>query len=1342
MSMRFVAHPESWLWAIFLQFIILQEPNAQPAAAKFHSVQVPEGFPNNSILAITQDQTGFMWFGTYEGLCRYDGHRIITFSHQAEDDRSLPSSQISALLTDRQGRVWVGTDDGLGLLHPSDGTFSRFLYNQDVRDTKIRIWTMIEDRDGRLWVGTSNGIYRWQPKTEAFEKLTNVLSENDIESHNVTAIRQDKSGAVWVVEGIYLGQYSPDGKFLRRYNYGALLGKEGFADKIRSLAIDAQQRIWIGAQKGIRAFFDIKNGKFVRQNMLGQLVEDQLRIVQIIEDPQRGIWAAGGNGVNYFNTKTLQRTSYRNNPEEPNSLIDNGVMSIFRAANGVLWVGTYNSGVQYMLPKEERFKMLTVEDGLSYNIVSSVSEKSSGELLVATSGGGIDWLNPNKDKFTSVPHLQRQWVHSAYVDPKGDIWVGADGLKHFSNQSKIWKHYRHDDSDSRSISSGVVLTTMMDLHGRVWVGTSSGLDRYDPNTGEFVHNNLNTSGKPIYALLEDSRGNLWIGSSGGMVYVLKKNEVEFRNVSMRSGPDSGKIASGSVLTIAEDVHGTIWIGGHEIGLKKYNVRRNTFEDFDCPGLHSKYKHILSMQSDAQGRLWLGMLSELVMVDPSSKKAIHFGKQDGISISEFSLNAVLKDSKGHLYFGTNKGLLHFDPQQVQINKDAARVIFTGLQVNGRTISANDSSHILNRDIASTTRLTLNQHHHYFTVFFSLLSFIQSEKNSYEYKLEGVDSAWRATGESFVTFNDLAPGTYKLIVRGYNNDQTLSQNEAVLTIILAPAWWQSWWAYLVYAISAMVLVAGVVRYFWMRASFDKEVELNQAKINFFTNISHEIRTHLTLIIAPLSHLLASSDPESEDQQSLKLAHNNSKRLLSLATELLDFRRIESNQLKLQVMKHDLVAGINKVLTLFEHAASEKNIRVSVTFNSETIPVFCDLQQLDKAIFNILSNAFKFVGENGHVSIDITENQTDVKVRISNDGKPIPQQDIEKLFKNYFESYRSDGQNRGYGIGLALAKAIVALHHGSLTVHSDEQATSFEIVLLRGIAHFSSSELATDYVSPNEFSGVHTMTGDPEYKTNLNEKQADKVTDTILIAEDNIELLDFIAAGLNRYRIIKCTAGDQAWEQTLEVIPDLVLTDVMMSGMSGNQLCNHIKSDSRTLHIPVIVLTAQILPEQIIETLELQADHYMVKPFDLHELELRISNLLSLSKAVRKRAVSEPAFTDLENKLSSQMDRDFVAKLTDFILRQMTHPQFGADMLAREMGMGRSVFYKKVKSVTGMSVNDFAKIIRVEKAAELLRENVFHVNEVAEMVGFSDRRYFSKEFAKITGKSPSQYVKDLRG
>lgn len=1044
------------------------------------------------------------------------------------------------------------------------------------------------------------------------------------------------------------------------------------------------------------------------------------------------------DGLSIIDPQTYQCTSYQYDANDPESINQNSIHSVYKDRDGSMWIGTFYGGVNIVYNPNVSAPLVehqyTVPQ-ISNNIISSIAIDEKNNLYIGTEGGGLNYLDRLTNKISTFVNqpgnagsLSSNLVKKILIDKDKNVWIGTHGggLNLFNRNDHTFRQVL-TNLPFLSYRQSEIVALQEDSKNIFWLGAHAGLYAFK-RTNTLLTPLLENELKPlrsvnISALLEDKNKNIWIGSLTGLYFFNRQTE--------RISSIAVKHHIKNINCITEDSEGNIWIGLSHGGLATYDRSANAVVPVTLNNNLSN-KNILGILEDSQNNLWISTGNGLVKYNFNDGSVRMYTKSDGLPGNEFNYNAFFKDKTGEMFFGGMSGLVSLFPDKIKNNKFAAPVVFTGLKV----LNAGDESGILQNDIDYVDRVELKHNQNTFTINFALLSYIKSNKNIFGYKLRGVHTDLIRTNIPSATFTNLAPGSYTLEINGANNDGVWSYPR-LLKIKILPPFWATWWAYLFYILLASTILFFIFRFFYLRALLARDHELHELKLNFFTNISHEIRTHLTLIQAPVERM------ESENKQNpgllRQLAHlkNNTNRLLHLVSELMDFRKAETDSMKLHIAGHDLISFLSSIYETFEDLAQSKNINISFVHDKKEALLYFDSEQMEKVFYNLLTNAFKFTPHGGRVEVYVEDQENKILIHITDNGKGIAPQYIGKLFTNFFQVDDHTSQNTGYGIGLALSKAIVNLHKGAITVTSTPSApeqegrTRFTVTLLKGYDHFASEVVSKD----NEEHRASVRETEPEkedtgYAENIPEKQ-------VLVVEDNESIRELIRETLeNYYSVTLCEDGLTGWEAATKIIPDLVISDVMMPGMEGTLLAQKLRADERTSHIPVILLTAKSTQADQIEGLSKGADVYLTKPFSVEVLRLSVKNLLTSREKMRKKFSKEFTIAP-KNIVIQSADEEFLNKLIGITEEELDEPGFGVERLASKVAMSQSVLYKKLRAVTDMSVNEFIKSIRLKKAAQLLISKQYNVSEVSLMVGFYDRKYFSKEFKKEFGVTPSEYA-----
>ncbi|MDH7464211.1 two-component regulator propeller domain-containing protein [Chitinophagaceae bacterium 26-R-25] len=1334
----------SLLYLLGLFFFFVPGIPASGQKISFDHLSVEQGLSQNSVLCITQDDKGFIWLGTRYGLNRFDGVHVVVYKNDPADNHSLSNNYINTLFFDSERTLWVGTSTGLDIFNAATNSFHR-IDLQGSKDRQPEVYSVAEGKKEELWLGTSKGLfYCGNTATDRFIPAPQKEFPEEVKTHAIQKLFTDSKEGLWVAtfKHLYYFSKTSDGYLTKEFKSSPDDPSTLSDELVQSIAEDKEGKIWIGTINGLNCF-DPTTEKFTRYRSgpsENSLINNNVR--SLVVDQLGKLWIGTQEGISILNPVTRQIESLANNAEDEKSLSQNSVHSIFEDANGSIWVGTFFGGANithHITASFTAWQHRNSKSSISNNVVSSIAADEKDNLWIGTEGGGLNYYNKATGQFTVYKNiageqggLSSNLVKTVFIDKDKNLWVGTHGggLNLFDPKRQQFKYFLNDENRKHS----EVEVLLEDSKNRFWVGSHSGLKvfkRDGTNLSsigyEGVLNNLDA--KNISALAEDSHHNIWIGALEGL-FLLQHTTDTIKPVSI------GHNTSPNINCILVDSKGTMWLGLYNEGIARYNNDDNSFTVYTTAnGLPNN--NVLGILEDDQNLLWVSTSNGLARFEPAAKTFQTYTTSDGLAGNEFNNNAFYKKRNGELFFGGMKGMTSFFPGKIERNTKSSPLVFTGLKVFNTPVVVNDGFKILQKDIGLTDQLRFSSQQNTFTIEFALLNFIRPDKNKYAYKLEGVHKDWTAISTPSATFTNLPEGNYTLLIKGVNNDGVLSQPVSMKITVLPP-FWKTGWAYLLYTLLVAAIVFFVVRFFYIRALLRRDKDLHEIKLNFFTNISHEIRTHLTLIMAPIEKMQQENASNNVLQHHLDNARKNANRLLKLVTELMDFRKAESHHLKLHVANHNLIEFLNDIYTSFEGVSMVKKIRASFVHDINAVNLYFDKEQMEKVIYNLLTNAFKFTPGGGSIILHVENKSDKVEIHITDNGKGIEPQYLDKLFTNYFQVNDSKSQNTGYGIGLALSKTIVGLHHGSLTVESTpamenkEGYTRFTVTLLKGPEHFSEAELQT---IPETAEAFQTKKPAEPVASKIDEAVEEKHYN-VLVTEDNNELRTLIKESLRQYNVIECVNGVDGLKAAFEEIPDLIISDVMMPEMDGFTLCQKLKTDEKTSHIPVILLTAKSSQSDQVTGLDTGADIYLTKPFSTQVLELSVRNLLTAREKMRLK-FSKEFVLQPQNIVINTVDEQFLTRLIGIIEQYMDDPEFSIELLSTKMMMSQSVLYKKIRALTDMSANDFAKMIRLKKAAQLLQQGQYTVFDVSVMVGFNDRKYFSKEFKKQFGKTPSEFI-----
>ncbi|GGM84628.1 hybrid sensor histidine kinase/response regulator [Dyadobacter beijingensis] len=1312
---------------------ILLFPNAYGQV--FKNFTEVNGVPLSSTLGITQDKQGFMWFGTEGGLYRYDGK---TFTPYRTGNDHNPK-YIREMTTDSRGNIWIAsTRSGLHRYEPDKHIFTNFEHDSananSLSHTSVNC--VMIDRKNQIWAGTQDGVSRITEDRGKFRIKRYLQKDFSGQTLQIRSLAEDKAGNIWVATGDGLLKMRNDGSQARLYRIPSQKTQIDLS-QIIFVYVDDSGTIWLGSNGTGLYQFDPVAEKFSLIETFKAPNGEFPRVSKMVPDGKGKYWMATTLGLVHFDPRTLRADWYVNRPGDSNSLGNTVLFSVYLDRQGGVWCGSFYAGISYLHSDSPQFTSwpFAVTDVRSRSFTNAWLGKGKAKHIWAVSDN-LDQLlvfdtNGNNPSSFALKLAKEADYYGIFLDENDVFWAAGNSILTSLNlRTGSYQHYPITAEGETWLANARTFAIFTDSRGRFWIGGYYGLLMFDQKRGKFIRQTpVNISVRSFY---EDSKQNIWIGCANEVYRVNAKD-------STAAAPPLEKISVGPETTnyfwkITEDPSGTIWAAGTNF-LFQYNAKKNRFEpNADVPG-----GFIKDVVPDGQGYLWLNATHKLLRYHPKNRTLQSYGYGDGLPQNGLIMQGSgTTDARGNIYFLTNQGMFSFDPAAISVNEDTNPLMLTSLKLYNKEVATGDSTGLLPEPLWKTRAITFRHDQSIFTIEFALLDYVRSGQNKYAYKIDGVDHDWNYVENPSATYTNLPSGTYTFQVKAANGDGVWMREPVELQITILPPWWKTWYAYLFYLLVTAAVVYGVTRFLWIRSSFRRETALNQVKLDFFTNVSHEIRTHLSLISGPLEKAHKQWQEGEDVEHNLNYARASSDRLMLLVNELLDFRKIQSGGVRLQVREHDVVKIMKRIIAAFEHISREKEVETSLVCPDTPVMLWFDIAQMQKVFYNLLSNAYKFTPSGGRVSVRITELSNEVNIVVEDTGKGISPDHLRKLFTYY---YQADSEKPGYGIGLALSKSIVEQHRGYLTAESrlttdtGSGGTTLSVRLLRDNRHFSRDEIAikgSDYVA-GVFAG-------PAAAAVMNDAVADTQRNTILVIEDNDELRAFISELFEgEFNTLTAENGLRGLELARAHIPDVIVSDVMMPEMNGLELCRRVKSDIATAHIPVILLTARTHSEQIIEGLEVGADDYLMKPFDPRVITLKINNLLRLRDDMKER-YRQSVLVEREagNAVAQDMNDAFIGKLRVLTTEHISDPDFGVSELAVQAGMSVSVLYRKLRSITGMTINEFIKTIRLAEAKKLLESGVYQVGEVATFIGFEDSKYFSKEFRKAFGKNPAEFKK----
>ena len=1299
----------------------------------FKHYHVENGLSNNSVNCSLQDNTGFLWFGTINGLNRFDGYSFRIFRHDPQDSTSIGSNFIRCLYQDKNGSLWIGTNKGIYVYEPRSEKFNLFSQSNldEVSDFK-------EDKSGRLWLVSNSNLF-------SYDHLTRKIKHYclDSEPGTITSIAITPDSAIWVsTTTAMLKKYSP--VYDSFFTCSILKRPEGHPVRIEKIYPLHNNNLLIGTlTRGVK-LFNVANKSFQDIVCLNNDKTD-IFVRDFLQMTENEYWVGTETGIYIYNTNDHSTIRLKKEYDNSYSISDDVILSFCKDREGGLWIGTYFGGLNYYPNQFTTFQKYFPEyskPSISGNAIHEICKDTFGNLWVGTEDGGLNKIDLIKNTFTSFkPNGTKSGI--AYHNIHGllatgdSLWIGTfmHGLDIMNIKTgKIIRHYNAGPG-SHELKNNFIITIFQTHAGDILIGTQNGLFRYNRPTDDFsAVPNFETQ---IQTLWEDEQGTLWVCTRGNgvMYYNLQTKQ---RGSLLYDTKNENSICNNYVNGIFEDSRLNLWFAT-DGGLCKFQKDKKIFTRYTTKnGLPDNL--IFRILEDGKKNLFVSTSKGLVCLNPENGDIRTYTKSNGLLSDQFNYNSAYKDTDGRMFFGSVKGLISFKPDEFIKNTGIPPVYITGLEINNSEISANSAGSHLNESIIYTKNISLPYDQSTLSIDFAALSYTVPEMNEYSYKMEGLDKDWTfLKSNRKVYYTKLPPGNYLLKVKGSNSSGIWNHKEASLEIKISPPYWQSIWAYILYG----VFISGVGYLFiknylnrlveknrrrFELLDMEKEREIYHSKIEFFTNIAHEIRTPLTLIKMPLDKLIRKKNSNAEINYNLKTMEKNTNRLIDLTNQLLDFRNTEIDKFSLNFVKTDISELIKETYSTFQLAAEEKDILFKLELPGIALQAYVDPESLKKILSNLFNNAIKYA--ESRVFIRLKNFNSDDKlftIIIQNDGFIIPYDLKEKIFEPFYRIKETDKQP-GNGIGLSLSRSLAELHKGVLDLSKPENDLNI-FVLTLPIHQEKEFKFQMDETAPPV-----EDSSNPD-----NEEFNDVSKPEILLVEDNKEILDFICNEISyEYLVRKSFNGKEALEILKEGNIQLVISDIMMPVMDGLELCKRIKTNLEYSHIPIILLTAKNSLHAKIEGLETGADAYIEKPFDFEHLSAQISNLILNRNKIKEYFASSP-LTHIKTIGYTKTDKNFLEKLKSVIDENLVNMDIDVEQLSKIMNMSRPTFYRKIKALSNLTPHELIHITRLKKAAELLSDGNYKVYEVASMVGYSLQTNFARDFHKQFGMTPSDYIND---
>lgn len=1319
------------------------------------SYTMDDGLAANRVYSILQDSCGFMWFGTDDGLSRFDGIKFKNY-YLSEYINATTSNSVKKIFIDRRGKMWIGLDSGIVIYDSQTDTFRPFNAKTETGETiQTYVVDMIEDNDGEVWIATNGkGLYRFSPNDEIRLRVyRNIPGESNCISQDILmTLQQDSKQNIWI------GTYS-EGLccFDKHRNTFVTYKRSNLPDSLSDNSIqkifeDSHGNLWIGTFQNGLDLFNPATRTFT--NYQDKSPNNLLYHIHDIKEYRPGeLFISSDNGIGIFKADKGEIIQSDN----PNLKIRTGankfIYSIYIDKEESLWLGSYFDGIKFYSAFQNNFKYYSCSlsaTAQAGKVVNVIKEGKDDQYWIGTDDNGIFRFNAKTQEiapFRDAASIGTTYycIHDLLVD--GDKLYAATygrGLEVFDLKTGKVESYLYNPEDSTSISSSRVFILYKASNGCIYVGTSNGICCYNPEQKNFTR--MGSFAGRISAIIEDYHGKIWIGTSISGLYSYNIKTEKTTAYQRSDNPNS--ITKNVITTLAIDNRKRLWVGTYGQGLCRYNEDSDNFTRYDHLGLPNKIITSIIPKGDL---LWISTNKGLAVYNPDTEYLKTYSKSNGLYNEQFTPRSGVESSDGKLFLGSTGGFCYFFPQDLRENTYNPPVVLTNMTIFGKEIQANIPDSPIQRSIGYTDEIILEYNQSMIGFDFAALSYIAPKENNYQYMLEGLDSGWQFTKgiNNHLSYANLPAGEYVLRIKGTNSDKIWSSNEIQLKIKVLPPFLQSQLAYIIYAIMLLIILLLTVWYYikrtekrqkarMKRLNDEKEKELYNAKIDFFTNIAHEIRTPLSLIIGPLEYLMKTTSINNVYGEYLSIIEQNYKRLYALVTQLLDFRKVDSGAYKLSYDSYRVKDTIAKVTCIFELSTRQKKISIDISSISEKMTMVTDEEAFTKIISNLLSNALKYA--KSRISVTAAENDSEIIITVTDDGIGITDQEKTKIFDAFYQVKNNSELNKlGIGIGLHMTRSLIQLMNGKIEAKDREDGKSGVAISV----HFP-KQAAVSVAPPMKrvedtiITENNAEEGEPE--TVLPDEPIKKQY-AVMVVDDNPEILDFLSKILSEeYFVISASSGEEALLILEKNNIDLIISDVMMEEMDGFELCGKIKTDINISHVPVILLTAKTDTESKIKGLESGADAYIEKPFSPFHLKAQLRNLLKKREKQQKTYASTP-LSDLHSAVHNKLDEEFMNKCTDIILNNIEDSEFSVSTLAQELGMSRTSVFTKIKGIIGMTPNDFIKITRLKKACRMMVEGEYRVTEIGFLVGFSSSSYFAKCFQKQFGMLPTEFLKKAK-
>ncbi|MCR5132091.1 MAG: response regulator [Prevotella sp.] len=1277
---------------------------------RFRNLTVEDGLPSNTVRNIAQDKDGFIWMGTDNGLCRYDGVSFRLFRNLENG----VNQYVSCLLAVESG-LYVGTDNGAFFFDFVSESFRRI-----IPSVKGGISSFAADKEGNVWVTMiRDSIYCYLPESDQFLAYKSPVNRNF-----VSKVFVDLNNQVWFYTNS--SQY-----MLYRFNKATeqfQFVKTDMPDAdagCYAMTQTTDGRFWIGTWNG--GLYLLDDNDHVEQFFNPRLSMVGSHIHQLSELPNHHLLISCDEGLIDFNPQDRSWVLI-SDPEHSEAINNRFVYSSFADNEGGLWFSTFYGGVNYLSPVSERFVSFQNREGLQGlrgSVVARFCEDSRGRIWIASDDGGLNCFKSGKsDTFLDFPNrqqLQRYNIHAFCIDGE-NLWIGtfADGVFCMDVNSGRMVHY----TIKEGLADDNSYALYRDSEGRIWAATMQGVCFFNREQSKFQVVKL--LGALTIDIDEDPQGNLWFSTQGGGLWRYQPKKNIWKNY-VHQPNDTTSLPSNQVNCVAISSDHRLWVGT-ESGLCFYDASSDSFipQSLDAPS-----NDVRGIIEDGQ-YLWFSTAKGIVRYN-KERDVLIFNKYDGLVSEQFQPNSCLKASDGRIYFGSVRGFNAFYPYHIRVNSMPPKVFITGLKIYNKEVKVGEKP--LTSSLSHLDELNLSYRDNMFSLSFASLSYCSPEKNQYAYMLEGFDKSWNYSGSrNEASYTNVPSGTYTFRVRATNNDGVWSTDEAQLKIVVHPPFWLSWPAKILYLLLALLAIYGYTQFRLRKAeqrhqkelkdiNDQAEADVRDARLHFFTMIAHEIRTPVSLIIGPLETL----KQKPGWNESLNIIDRNAHRLLTLVNQLLDFNKVQQEGFSMNFSSHLIAPVIQAVAERFEPTLNQNNITFQVEYPDENFSAVFDDEGLTKVVSNLMANAAKYTHDRILLSCEVDPDNQYFRIIVEDNGLGISKEDRKRIFDAF---YQARDNKPGTGIGLSIVKTIVDQHHGDVSVESEEGKGARFVVTLpvsQDDGETSSVNLSDKKTTNGEIRNVAPVIPDETEGTSV-----------VLIVEDDADMLSFLASHFaNDYTVLTAANGVEGLRQLSQNTVTLIVSDWMMPEMDGAEFCRRVRDDRNTSHIPLIMLTAKTDDDSKTLGMNIGADAYIEKPFSLKFLDATIRNLINRRRELMRRFSQSPD-EPISPLATNEVDDEFLTRMNSIIEENISNSELSVGFLAEQMNMSRSGLFAKIKSIADVTPNEMIQIVRLKRAAQLISEGKYRISEVSYMVGFSSPSYFSKCFQKQFGKKPGEFSK----